>query len=196
MSPMHPTVWAAALIFQITNGVCIGGWLGGYGPVATSYWTSRMPYVQAGTALFLSGFVGNIYHDDALRELRREAAREQLEQKEKQEEKQKEKEVGGDGKGKEGKGKEGETDTNTQKIYKIPSAGLFRWIFYPHYLCEWIEWAGFWIIGGSGCAPARNFWLCEVAVMTPQAVQGWKWYVEKFGAEKVAGRKAVLPGLL
>jgi 3-oxo-5-alpha-steroid 4-dehydrogenase 1 len=32
--------------------------------------------------------------------------------------------------------------------------------------------------------------------MTPRALTGYKWYVDKFGKEKVGNRKAVIPGLL
>ena len=168
---MHITVWASALFFQITNGACIGAWLGGYGPRTASDWQGRMLYIQIGLIVFLIGFIGNIYHDGELRELRREAAREQKE-------------------------KEGKREAETQKIYKIPQAGLFKYILYPHYFCEWIEWAGYWIIGGWTCIPARNFVASELASMTPQAISGRKWYLQKFGEAKIGERKAVIPGLL
>ncbi|KAL5345945.1 hypothetical protein ACLOAV_008975 [Pseudogymnoascus australis] len=61
----------------------------------------------------------------------------------------------------------------------------------PHYLCEWIEWAGFYIATG-GALPARNFVAAEVATMLPRAIATRKWYVEKFSGAK--GRWAVLPG--
>ena len=130
-----------------------------------------MPYVQVGLVIFLLGFVGNIYHDDELRELRRQAGREQEEKK-------------------------GKREVNTQKVYKLPETALFQYILYPHYFCEWAEWTGYWIIGGWSCIPARNFLVSEIAAMTPQAVSGKKWYVEKFGEAKVGKRKAVVPGLL
>lgn len=70
------------------------------------------------------------------------------------------------------------------------------------------------------CAPARNFVFNEIATMLPRAILGKEWYVflrtdasksrdqraytdvdipryeDRFGKEKVAGRKAVIPGLL
>lgn len=112
-----------------------------------------------------------MYHDDELREIRRVAAKE-VEQKKKQ----------------------GVKDV--KKHYEVPEGGLFRWVLYPHYLCEWIEWAGFWMIGGLACAPARVFLVNEVATMMPRALAGRRWYVERFGKEKIGGRRAVLPGLL
>lgn len=78
----------------------------------------------------------------------------------------------------------------------MPENGLFRAVLYPHYLCEWIEWCGFWMVGGLGCVPARNFVVSEISTMMPRAVQGRRWYVERFGKEKVGSRKAVIPGLV
>jgi len=70
-------------------------------------------------------------------------------------------------------------------------------VLYPHYLCEWIEWAGFWIIGGWGCVPARAFLANEVSTMLPRALGGRRWYVKRFGVEEVGrGKKAVVPGIL
>lgn len=85
---------------------------------------------------------------------------------------------------------------DVDKVYKVPQNGLFSFILFPHYLCEWIEWAGFWMIGGLGCVPARTFVLNEIATMTPRALLGKRWYVERFGKEKIGSRKAVIPGLL
>lgn len=59
----------------------------------------------------------------------------------------------------------------------IPQNGLFHLIFYPHYLCEWIEWTGYWIMAGSSCTPARNFLFNEIATMLPRALHGKEWYV-------------------
>jgi 3-oxo-5-alpha-steroid 4-dehydrogenase 1 len=78
----------------------------------------------------------------------------------------------------------------------IPKNGLFKYILYAHYFCEWIEWAGWWMIGGLKCQPARTFLINEVSTMLPRALQGKRWYVEKFGKDKVGNRKAVIPGLL
>ena len=126
--------------------------------------------------IFAAGLLGNIYHDDELREIRRAAARDQKRREEAQAEKGQKK--------------------NVDKVYMVPENGLFRVILYPHYLCEWIEWSGFWMIGGLGCVPARNFVINEITTMTPRAVQGWNWYVQRFGKEKIGSRKAVLPGVL
>ena len=126
--------------------------------------------------IFAVGLLGNIFHDDELREVRRAAARSQ-------ERRSKEREEHGKGK-------------SVDKVYKVPQNGLFTFILYPHYFCEWIEWCGFWMIGGSGCIPARTFVINEIATMIPRALMGKRWYIKRFGAEKIGNRKAVIPGLL
>ena len=126
--------------------------------------------------VFALGFLGNIYHDDELREIRRAAARnQQRRQADQQDPKQK---------------------TSVDKVYMMPENGLFRLVLFPHYLCEWIEWAGFWMVGGLGCIPARAFLINEIAAMLPRAIRGREWYIDRFGREKVGRRKAVIPGIL
>lgn len=144
--------------------------------------TSGNPYVngariELGFMIFALGLVANIFHDDELREIRRAALRKQAAQNDPS-----------TGKNKGNK--------KVDKVYMIPQNGLFNYILYPHYFCEWIEWAGFYIMAGSGCVPARTFLINEVATMLPRALQGKAWYVERFGKEKVGGRKAILPGIL
>lgn len=126
--------------------------------------------------VFALGFLGNIYHDDELREIRRAAARNQERKQADQQDPKKK--------------------TSVDKVYMMPANGLFRVILYPHYLCEWIEWAGFWMVGGLGCIPARIFLVNEIAAMLPRAIRGRVWYIDRFGREKVGRRKAVIPGIL
>lgn len=189
MSPIAPQIWLFAAIFQIVNGASIGGYLGGYGPTTRVAWqTSGNNYkvgarMELGMMIWALGFAGNVYHDDELREIRRSAMRSQKQRAETADEST-------------GKNKPGAEKRGVDKVYMIPQNGLFRWIFYPHYLCEWIEWSGFWIMGGSACLPARNFVVNEVATMLPRAVQGKAWYEERFGKEKTASRKAIIPGIL
>ena len=118
--------------------------------------------------------MGNIFHDDDLREIRRSALKRQKAQAE----------------------KEQKPIEGVDKLYMMPKNGLFHYILYPHYLCEWFEWAAFWLIGGVNCVPARSFLINEVTTMLPRALQGKQWYIEKFGKERVGNRKAVIPGLL
>lgn len=176
MSPIHVLVWVSAFSFQIVNSTCIGGWLAGYGPKSNEDWQGRVLWLEVGLLLFAAGFVGNIYHDDELREIRRVAARKQKKKEETQ--------------GENGKGK------GVDKVYMMPENGLFKFVLYPHYLCEWIEWCGFWMIGGLGFVPGRSFVVNEIAAMLPRALQGKRWYTKRFGKDKVGSRKAVIPGII
>ena len=176
MSPIHISVWVAALSFQLINATCIGGWLGGYGPTTQNDWTGAAMRLELGLMVFAVGLLGNMYHDDELREIRRAAARNQQRKRKAQGEKDDSKAV--------------------EKVYMVPHNGLFRVVLYPHYLCEWIEWAGFWMIGGLACVPARSFFINEVFTMLPRAFQGKQWYIERFGKEKIGTRKAVIPGII
>ena len=127
-----------------------------------------------GLGIFVTGLVGNVYHDEVLREIRREVVKEQADK---------------------AKAK-GKKPVSVAKIYRISEAGLFKYMLFPHYVCEWIEWTGFWIIGGSSFLPGAIFVLNEIIVMTPRAVGGKRWYIQKFGKDKVGNRAAVLPGIL
>ena len=189
MSPIHPLIWLSGVIFQLTNATQIGGWLAGYGPTTKLEWMSlRNDYktggrMEFGLIIFFLGFVGNMWHEDELREIRRAAARNQKRRAEAAAEST-------------GKGKAIDGKTGIDKVYMIPQNGLFNFILYPHYLLEWLEWTGFWIMGGRNCIPARSFLLNEIATMLPRAVSGKQWYIERFGKEKVGGRKAIIPGIL
>ena len=168
MSPIHPVIFIAALFFQICNATCLGGWLASYGPTTTAEWEGHMLWIETGMIVFGLGLLGNMYHDDELREIRRAAARRMRTT---------------------GRAAGG----SVAKVYAVPDNGLFRLVLYPHYLCEWIEWVGFWMIGGWGCVPARCFVVNEIAAMLPRAWNGKRWYVERFGKEKVGNRKAIIP---
>lgn len=174
MSPIHPFVWLCAALWQVSNGLCIGGWLAGHGPRTPYDWAGHLYYMEIGLVIWGWGLLANMYHDDDLREIRRAAARRQKKEAE----------------------RTGKPAASVDKVYMLPKNGLFRWVLYAHYLCEWIEWAGFWMVGGWACAPARNFLINEIATMLPRAIQGKRWYIEKFGADKVGNRKAAIPGLI
>lgn len=174
MSPIHIFVFLMAFSFNTLNGLSFGGWLGGYGPTTVQEWSGRLYAIEVGLVIWGWGLMANIFHDDDLREIRRSALRRQKAQAE----------------------KENKPIEGVEKLYMMPKNGLFHYVLYAHYLCEWFEWAGFWLVGGWKCVPARTFLINEIATMTPRAVQGRWWYLEKFGKEKVGNRKAVIPGLL
>ncbi|KAG8527925.1 uncharacterized protein KY384_006841 [Bacidia gigantensis] len=178
IAPMHPFPWAFAVLFNVTNGISIGGWLGGFGPTQDKDWFGSALRLELGMMIWALGFVANMWHDDELREIRRAAAA-------KIEGRQKEK---GESEKKGGMG--------VDKVYMMPENGLFHIVLYPHYFTEWIEWCGFWVVGGWDCVPAAIFVMNEVATMLPRAIQGKQWYLKRFGAEKVGARNAVIPWLI
>ncbi|KAI9688447.1 MAG: hypothetical protein M1822_001396 [Bathelium mastoideum] len=169
MSPTHIVVWALALSFQLINATCLGGWLAGYGPTTVHDWSGRLYLIEVGMVIWGWSFLANMYHDDDLREIRRAAARRQKRESlaAQEKEREKEKKEGGEGKGKAVPG--------VDKVYMMPKNGLFGYVLYAHYLCEWAEWAGFWMIGGWDCVPARSFLLNEISTMLPRALQGKRW---------------------
>lgn len=180
MAPGHVTMYIWMFIFNVINAVCIGSWLGGYGPKT---WYGSYAYgdqfalarAELGLMMWAVGFAGNIWHDDELREIRRQAM-----------------------KRKQAKKQDGTVENKEapERIYRIPRNGLFEVCLYPHYLLEWFEWAGFWLVGGWSFVPARIFLVNEVTTMLPRAVQGKKWYIERFGKEKVGNRYAIIPGVI
>ncbi|KAG9385217.1 3-oxo-5-alpha-steroid 4-dehydrogenase [Pyrenophora tritici-repentis] len=174
MSPIHVSVWSSAVAFQMFNAISIGGYLAGYGPTSQFEWAAREEWVFVGLVIWCWGLMGNMFHDDDLREIRRSADRKQRKEAKEQ----------------------GKPVESVDKIYMLPKNGLFKYSLHAHYLCEWIEWGGWWIIGGWKCHPARTFLLNEIATMLPRALQGKRWYEKKFGKEKLQGRKAIIPGLV
>lgn len=182
MSPIHLFVWAAAMSFQLFNGTLIGSWLAAYGPTTREAWEAQLspfPILQfsVGVAVFYLGLAANFYHDDELREIRRREQRRQ--------ERLAAQQKGG-----------AKSNGTVEKHYQIPQAGLFQYVLYPHYFVEWIEWTGFYMACGFSCLPALMFVVNEVTSMLPRALNGRKWYVDKFGEEKLRNKKAIIPGVL
>jgi 3-oxo-5-alpha-steroid 4-dehydrogenase 1 len=174
MSPIHPLVCLMAAGFQLANSISIGGWLAGYGPMSQHQASSRMPYVILGFVIWFIGFILNIRCDDQLREIRRKASRKQKARAE----------------------KEKKSINTIDKVYELPSGELFDYCLDPHYFTEWVEWLGFWIIGGANCFPAQYFLMNEISTMLPSALRGKRWYIDKFGNDKVGSRTAVVPGII
>ncbi|KAF9465295.1 3-oxo-5-alpha-steroid 4-dehydrogenase-domain-containing protein [Collybia nuda] len=124
-SKSHIIVFLSAVCFNVLNGAMMGAYL--TSPFAriflTSPYTFRRPTFYIGLALWAVGFAGNILHDEILLDIRRKA-------------KNKDKgEVSQNGKATSPKPK--------QEHYGIPQGWLYKYISYPNYFCEWVEWLGF-----------------------------------------------------
>ncbi|ROT35228.1 3-oxo-5-alpha-steroid 4-dehydrogenase [Sodiomyces alkalinus F11] len=180
MSPIHAAVFLLAATFQVVNATCIGAYLAAYGPVTDAEWSAaRAPFSTAqfivGVAIFAAGLVGNYLHDEELREIRRTEQRRQ------------EKVV-------RGQQQKGKTRVSVDKHYSVPEAMLFRYVLYPHYFCEWVEWFGFWVASGWS-VPARAFLVNEITAMLPRTIRGRQWYINRFGEEKIRKKWTVVPGV-
>jgi 3-oxo-5-alpha-steroid 4-dehydrogenase 1 len=189
ISPIHVIIWLSAICFQLTNSISIGGWLAGYGATTSEDWANHQSNYEAPTRLCLglliwaAGFFLTIFHDDELRKIRRTATQDQRRQ-------------AAEAEASTGKGKAANGRVNVDKIYIVPQNGMFKWILYPHYLFEWMEWTGYCIMGGATFIPGQTFVFNEIATMLPRAVKGKKWYIDRFGKEKIGARKAIIPGVL
>jgi 3-oxo-5-alpha-steroid 4-dehydrogenase 1 len=177
MSPIHPSITAAMSLFQFMNSSQIACSLAysanDMGELEPSSLVS--PLAILGAVLWAGGLTGNILAENKLFELRRAAARRKAKS-------------------------EGKAVITYSKVYVVPPAeGFFKYILYPHYVFEWVEWAGAWILGAAWGFGWRNgymwFLLNELGPMPPQAYSGKKWYEEKFGKKAVGGRAAAIPFL-
>ncbi|OGM47077.1 hypothetical protein ABOM_003746 [Aspergillus bombycis] len=218
MSPIHALITVSGLAFNWFTSTSLAAWLVGYHVPVAGYRTDGfgdsdtsttrpvisdyLPYL--GLVLFFLGMAGNIISERTFFRLRREAADQLHTQKESHAK---------------------NAANKYSKVYVIPPAqGLFRFILYPHYVFEWLEWTGFILVGtavypASGAvAPELSLapWLTPAAAlaqrlrvplplaavvfvvnvvtsMVPQARLGMKWYLSRFGKDKIAGRGAVVP---
>ncbi|WYZ36981.1 hypothetical protein EsH8_II_000487 [Colletotrichum jinshuiense] len=180
MSPIHVLVASSALSFQLMNATCLGSWLAAYGPTTAAQWEKALGFggvaqFVAGIAIFYVGLTGNYFHDEELREIRRAEQRRQERVAKEQK-------------------RQGAEKPSVDKHYRIPEAMLFRYMLFPHYFCEWLEWFGFWMASGWS-VPGRAFFLNEIFVMFPRARSGRRWYADTFGEEKIRKKWTIVPGV-
>jgi 3-oxo-5-alpha-steroid 4-dehydrogenase 1 len=107
MAPFSVLLFFIGVAFNLVNGSAIGGWLGGYGSaVEVPAWQ-----VVVGSAMFLLGLWGNVFHEEILRDVRWNVR------------------AGGSEKEEE---EDGGMVVSEGRVYKIPQGGLFRYCWYPH----------------------------------------------------------------
>ncbi|KAI0753110.1 3-oxo-5-alpha-steroid 4-dehydrogenase-domain-containing protein [Daedaleopsis nitida] len=182
-SKSHLSVVLSGVFFNILNGSLMGAYLSS--PDAQSFLAHAFdrPLFWAGVALWAAGFVGNVYHDEILLNIRRNA-------------KAKGKAAAEDNNGKEKPGEH----------YAVPHGALYRFISYPNYFCEWMEWLGFALAAApppsyasvaafvATVSPPWLFFFNEIWVMLPRAYKGHKWYQNRF-PDYPKERKVVIPFL-
>ncbi|KAG1739132.1 3-oxo-5-alpha-steroid 4-dehydrogenase-domain-containing protein [Suillus paluster] len=178
-SKSHIIVPLNAVIFNIVNGALMGAYLSS--PAASAFLTGAFsrPYFWAGIMLWACGFAGNILHDEVLLNIRRNAK---------------------------AKGKRNENQAGKEH-YAIPHGYLYRYISYPNYFCEWLEWAGYALAAApfptliplsetaKTIQPPWLFLWSEVLLMIPRAYKGHRWYHKNF-PEYPKERKAVVPFII
>lgn len=198
-SKSHIIVPLFALVFNTFNGTLLGSFLSS--PSAPQPSAYALPTFWIGLVLWAVGFAGNIIHDEILLNIRRHAKSK--------------------GKAKDAAG----TAKAPGEHYAIPHGLLFRFISYPNYFCEWVEWLGFavaadprlvhavasgnislptWatVIHGPPSAffpllsPPWIFFVTEILLMFPRAYRGHRWYLNKFGDNYPKERKIIIPFLL
>lgn len=198
-SKSHIIVPLVAVSYNTLNGSLLGAFLSSpSAPQPSAYARSSF---WIGLVLWAAGFAGNVIHDEILLNIRRNAKSK--------------------GKAKEAAGK----STSPGEHYAIPQGLLYRYISYPNYFCEWVEWLGFAIaadprlltavasghfslptwstmIHGPASAflpllsPPWVFLVTEIFLMFPRAYRGHRWYLNKFGDNYPKERKIIIPFIL
>ncbi|MFX1708615.1 DUF1295 domain-containing protein [Chitinophaga sp. CC14] len=74
--------------------------------------------------------------------------------------------------------------------YKIPQAGLFKYISSPNLAGEIMEWGGYALLTWS--LPGLAFFIWTCANLLPRAMANHRWYQQQF-PEYPANRKALVP---
>ncbi|ESK90281.1 steroid 5 alpha-reductase [Moniliophthora roreri MCA 2997] len=213
-SKAHVIVPLFGVLFNVLNGSLMGSYLSS--PAARLYlgknentWGNPLWYI--GLGLWAVGFVGNVWHDEILLNIRRRAKT--------------------SGKKKDDDGKKGEKREEGEH-YAIPHGLLYKYVSFPNYFCEWVEWAGFalaaaplpftelsssalhtipslfsmdtlftlYYLPPSFFAPRLTppwvFLLNEIVLMFPRAYKGHQWYKTKFGEAYPKERNIVIPFVL
>jgi 3-oxo-5-alpha-steroid 4-dehydrogenase 1 len=77
--------------------------------------------------------------------------------------------------------------------YKIPEGFMFRYVSFPNYLGEILEWMAFAIMTWS--LAGLSFMIWTMANLVPRAIKGHQWYHNKFESYP-KNRKAIFPFII
>lgn len=190
-SKAHISVTLSGIFFNSVNGSLLGTYVSSAACAAytlNSQTNANVRGIQTliGIALYTVGLLGNIHHDEILYDLRRDALKKKAQAQAR-----------------------GDEKAGSKPHYGIPYGGLYRFISYPNYFCEWIEWTGYALIGApfpslltggldafTTAAPPWLFVFAEVLLMAPRAIRGHEWYHSKFPDTYPKERRVVIPFIL
>ena len=79
------------------------------------------------------------------------------------------------------------------KGYQIPKGGFFKYISYPNYFGEILEWTAFALMTWSWAG--LSFMIWTMANLVPRAIKGHQWYHQQFD-NYPKDRKAIFPFFL
>ena len=79
------------------------------------------------------------------------------------------------------------------KGYQIPKGGFFKYISYPNYFGEILEWTAFALMTWSWAG--FSFMIWTMANLVPRAIKGHEWYHQQFD-DYPKDRKAIFPFFL
>lgn len=186
-SKSHILVPLVGILFNTVNGALLGSYFSSESTISYLLHEKSTSTFCLGVGLWLVGFVGNIYHDEILFSIRRKAI------------------------------SKGKFKQESGEHYAIPTGGLYAFISYPNYFCEWVEWLGFAIAAApfpfpidltpsSLLAPSQQwlpsltppyiFLINLICVMLPRAYRGHQWYILRFGDRYPKERRAAIPFVL
>ena len=77
--------------------------------------------------------------------------------------------------------------------YKIPEGFMFKYVSFPNYLGEILEWMAFALMTWS--LAGLSFMIWTMANLVPRAIKGHQWYHSKFDSYP-KNRKAIFPYII
>lgn len=116
-SKSHIIVPLCAISFNLVNGYVMGAFLSALVNTSPSMFPAVGWRFWTGVGIWVVGFASNIWHDEILLDLRRKPKNEKMPSSQQSKE--------------------------SKPHYAIPYGGLYRFVSYPNYLSEWVEWMGF-----------------------------------------------------
>ena len=188
MKSANPTtLMTAAMAFTFTS---INSYLNMKFAIFWPYYdpitTTKIARWLIGMFIFFIGFIGNVWADQILLDLRNNNGKTGQPTKAYLKKMQKKKYLnqrtkrGGDQQG--------------EKKYYIPRGILYEYISCPNYTFEILEWIGLWIAFPTKAM--GNFVICSCLNLVPRGISTHKWYKQKFKEEYPAKRKALIPYVL